>query len=279
MASSMFGGIHPASRKENTRRKPLMLLEHPPAQVALPLAFHGGPSSLPLVKAGERVYAGQPIARPEGEDGAVLHASVSGRVEAIRELPHPWGGRAPAIVIANDGDNTPWPERPEGIKLSQASQEELMVRIEAAGIVDMGSDPLPAQVKILRARGRVDTLIVNAAECEPYITADLRLLQERGEPILKGTRALAKVLGVDRVVLADLSGPEERTYTSNGYTLRVAFGPESAQVTVSDCPTQDCVHMGEITRGGQSIVCLPARIVVQLEGGAAADDGVDLVIG
>ena len=55
MASSMFGGIHPASRKENTRRKPLMLLEHPPAQVALPLAFHGGPSSLPLVKAGERV--------------------------------------------------------------------------------------------------------------------------------------------------------------------------------------------------------------------------------
>ena len=182
MASSMFGGIHPASRKENTRRKPLMLLEHPPAQVALPLAFHGGPSSLPLVKAGERVYAGQPIARPEGEDGAVLHASVSGRVEAIRELPHPWGGRAPAIVIANDGDNTPWPERPEGIKLSQASQEELMVRIEAAGIVDMGSDPLPAQVKILRARGRVDTLIVNAAECEPYITADLRLLQSGGSP-------------------------------------------------------------------------------------------------
>ena len=76
---------------------------------------------------------------------------------------------------------------------------------------------------------------------------------------------------VDRVVLADLSGPEERTYTSNGYTLRVAFGPGSAQVTVSDCPTQDCVHTGEITRGGQSIVCLPARIVVQLEGGAAAD--------
>ena len=73
----------------------------------------------------------------------MLHASVSGRVEAIRELPHPWGGRAPAIVIANDGDNTPWPERPEGIKLSQASQEELMVRIEAAGIVDMGGDPSP----------------------------------------------------------------------------------------------------------------------------------------
>ena len=84
---------------------------------------------------------------------------------------------------------------------------------------------------------------------------------------------------VDRVVLAGLSGPEERTYTSNGYTLRVAFGPGSAQVTASDCPTQDCVHTGAITRGGQSIVCLPARIVIQLEGGPAADSGVDLVIG
>lgn len=203
MASSMFGGIHPASRKENTRRKPLMLLEHPPAQVALPLAFHGGPSSLPLVKAGERVYAGQPIARPEGEDGAVLHASVSGRVEAIRELPHPWGGRAPAIVIANDGDNTPWPERPEGIKLSQASQEELMVRIEAAGIVDMGSDPLPAQVKILRARGRVDTLIVNAAECEPYITARPAPAPGAGGAHSEGDpRSCPRCWGVDRVVLA-----------------------------------------------------------------------------
>ena len=84
---------------------------------------------------------------------------------------------------------------------------------------------------------------------------------------------------VDRVVLADLSGPEERTYTSNGYTLLVTFTADSAQVTSSDCPTQDCVHTGAITRGGQSIVCLPARIVVQLEGGAAADGGVDLVIG
>ncbi len=84
---------------------------------------------------------------------------------------------------------------------------------------------------------------------------------------------------VDQVVLADLTEPEERTYTANGCTLRVTFGSGSAQVTASDCPTQDCVHTGKITRGGQSIVCLPARIVIQLEGGPAADSGVDLVIG
>ena len=96
--------------------------------------------------------------------------------------------------------------------------------------------------------------------------------------------ALTAVVSVDgqetdRVVLSELSAQEERTYSHSGYTLTVVFSPEAVQVTHSDCPTQDCVHMGEITRGGQSIVCLPARIVVQLEGGAAADDGVDLVIG
>ena len=96
--------------------------------------------------------------------------------------------------------------------------------------------------------------------------------------------ALTAVVSVDgevteRVALSGLTAPEERTYTANGCTLRVTFGSGSAQVTASDCPTQDCVHTGKITRGGQSIVCLPARIVIQLEGGPAADSGVDLVIG
>ena len=76
-----------------------------------------------------------------------------------------------------------------------------MVRIEAAGIVDMGSDPLPAQVKILRARGRVDTLIVNAAECEPYLTADHRLLLEKGDQVLQGVQMMARLLRVERAVL------------------------------------------------------------------------------
>ena len=82
----------------------------------------------------------------------------------------------------------------------------------------------------------------------------------------------------DRVDLAALTGPEERTYTANGCTLRVTFGPGSAQVTASDCPTQDCVHTGAITRSGQSIVCLPARLIVELEG-TGDTDGPDVVIG
>ena len=83
---------------------------------------------------------------------------------------------------------------------------------------------------------------------------------------------------VDQVVLAELAELEERSYTHNGYTLHVTFTAESAQVTASDCPTQDCVHTGAITGNGQSIVCLPARIIIQLEGGGDTG-GPDLVIG
>ena len=82
----------------------------------------------------------------------------------------------------------------------------------------------------------------------------------------------------DRVDLAALTGSEERVYESRGYTLRVTFTESSAQVTASDCPTQDCVHTGAITRSGQSIVCLPARLIVELEG-TGDTDGPDVVIG
>ena len=79
---------------------------------------------------------------------------------------------------------------------------------------------------------------------------------------------------VDQVVLADLTEPEERTYTANGCTLRVTFGPGSAQVTASDCPTQDCVHTGWISRAGEQIICLPNRLVISLTGGQQEFDAV-----
>ena len=82
----------------------------------------------------------------------------------------------------------------------------------------------------------------------------------------------------ERIPLKDF--PDlERTYSGNGYTLRVSLSPEGIRVEEADCPTQDCVHTGHISRGGQSIVCLPARVIIQLEGGAQVDTGVDAVIG
>lgn len=94
---------------------------------------------------------------------------------------------------------------------------------------------------------------------------------------------LTAVVSVDgeEVERIDLDGgsAEKRVYSGNGYTLTVELGPEGVQVEASDCPTQDCVHTGTINRGGQSIVCLPARIIIQLEGGPADVDAPDVVIG
>lgn len=202
MALSFFGGIHPPARKEYTRRKPLMLLDKPPSQVTLPLSISSGRGAVPIVKVGERVNLGQPIARDGGEESAAVHASVSGVVKAIRSCPYPWGGRAEAIVIANDGKNTLWHRSMEALSLRDVSQEEIIERVRKAGVTDMGRDDSPAHWKILRARGRADTLIVNAAESDPYVTADYRLLLEHGSQILLGAQALSRALGVRRAVIA-----------------------------------------------------------------------------
>lgn len=202
MGRSFFGGVHTAARKEYTRRKPLATPELPPARVSIPLDMSSGAPAIPIVRVGEHVDVGQLIARADGENSANVHASVSGMVEAIQMRPFPWGGAAPAIVISNDRQNTQYQNGLKPLELSHISQEEIMERIHAAGITDMGRDASPAHWKILRSRGRADTLIVNAAESDPYITADHRLLLERGSQILLGTRALARAIGVKHAIIA-----------------------------------------------------------------------------
>lgn len=202
MGRSFFGGIHPAARKETTRRKPLAPLDIVPARVSIPLDMSFGKPAIPIVRVGEHVDVGQLIAVADGEDSANVHASVSGMVEAIQMRPFPWGGSVPSIVISNDGNSTPCPQPLEPLELDQLSQEEIMERIQTAGITDMGLDASPAHWKILWARGRADTLIINAAESDPYITADHRILLERGSQVLLGAKALAQVLGVERCVIA-----------------------------------------------------------------------------
>jgi len=97
-----------------------------------------------------------------------------------------------------------------------------------------------------------------------------------------GTEQLTMVVSIDGAEVERLNldgGQGQRVYTGNGYTLTAAFSPEGVTVTEADCPTQDCVHSGTIRRGGQSIVCLPGRIIIQLVGGPADRDGPDVIIG
>ena len=201
MTHSFFGGVYPATRKASTRRKALAPLSPAPEEVIIPLIMCDSGPSLPLVQPGDRVLLGQPVARRDDSGGAAAHASVSGRVTAIEDRPHPWGGVSPAIVIHSDGRNDLWGDISQPLTIRDVNLTLLTQRVEQAGIVGMGGGGSPTWEKLDRAAGRVDTLIINAAECQPYVTADYRLLLERGKYILRGAELLSRCLGASHTVL------------------------------------------------------------------------------
>ena len=201
MLHLIFGGIHLDGRKEGTRRKPLSAPEVEPERVVIPLNMHVGEPCSPLVAVGDTVCVGQPIGA--SREGVVIHASISGQVEEVGPRPHPWGEPEQAVVIRNDNKQTRWSECGRGCEdYESLSPEEIICRIRQAGVVGMGGGGYPTADKLEQARGRADVLIVNAAESEPYITADHRLLLERGEGILVGLRLLMKAVGAADAVVA-----------------------------------------------------------------------------
>lgn len=201
MIHLIFGGIHLDGRKDGTRRKPLSVPEVEPEQVVIPLSMHKGDTCKPLVAPGDPVALGQPIA--QNEQGVLVHASVSGRVQAVEQRPHPWGGAAQAVVIHNDGKRTLWPGCGQGVEAHEGlSADEIIDRIRQAGIIGMGGGAYPTADKLEANRGRVDTLILNAAESEPYITSDHRLLLERSEGVLTGLALLQKAVGAAHGIVA-----------------------------------------------------------------------------
>ncbi len=201
MLHFMFGGIHLEGRKEGTKRKPLAQLEVEPEQVVLPMSMHVGEPCTPLVSVGDRVALGQPIA--QNEQGVLIHASVSGQVQDIRPCLHPRGEEVQAVVLRNDGQHTVWSgcEEPAGDHRS-LDRDEIIRRIRLAGITGMGGGGYPTADKLEQTRDRVNTLIVNAAESEPYITADHRLLLERSDGVLVGLDLLKKAVGAAEGVVA-----------------------------------------------------------------------------
>lgn len=193
-----FGGIHPKEHKEMSITS---LREVIPAQVVIPLQQHIGTPCLPLVQVGDRVLRGQKIGDGDGLCVPV-HASVSGTVTAIEPRPHVSGRTVTAVVIENDFRDATVPTAYEERPVETWEQEMILSRIREAGIVGMGGAAFPGNVKALSAMGKVDTLIANACECEPYITADDLLLRTDPERVLSGMMILAHVLMPKRIVLA-----------------------------------------------------------------------------
>ena len=194
MKHLFFGGIHPKYNKEmSTGITSFQTIT--PAQVVIPMQQHIGAPCSPLVQVGDHVLLGQKIGDGEGLCVPV-HASVSGKVIAIEPRPHTSGRDVLAVVIENDYQNT---EMPAAIP---HTDDEALHAIREAGIVGMGGAAFPGNVKALSAMGNVDTVIANACECEPYITADDSLLRTEPEHVLEGMMILEGLLHPKQLVLA-----------------------------------------------------------------------------
>ncbi len=191
-------GIHPAYNKELTSGKELKLAQNP-AQVVIPMRQHMGAPCDPLVQKGDTVKVGQKIGDSQSFVSAPIHASVSGVVKDVREVEIGAGGKSLAVIIESDGQNTLHEDvRPKG-DLSSLSAEDIRMIIREAGIVGMGGATFPTQVKLSIPEGKtVDTMILNGAECEPYLTVDHRVMLEQAEEVVYGLKALMKAIGVTK---------------------------------------------------------------------------------
>ena len=200
MKKLFFGGVHPKYNKEMSKTDTDYTLIVP-KQAVIPLQQHIGAPCQPLVSVGDRVLLGQKIADGEGLCVPV-HASVSGTVVAIEPRPHTSGRMVNAIVIENDMLDESAPEIACDLPLDQLDIDAVLHSIREAGIVGMGGAAFPGNVKALSSVGKVNTLIANACECEPYITADDSLLRTQPEQVLEGMLLLSQILKPDRIVLA-----------------------------------------------------------------------------
>ena len=200
MKRLFFGGIHPKYNKEMSKTV-TDFLTVVPKQVVIPMQQHIGAPCQPLVAVGDHVLRGQKIGDGEGLCVPV-HASVSGTVVSIEPRPHTSGRMVNAIVIENDMLDETVPENGCDLPLEQLDAETVLHTIREAGIVGMGGAAFPGNVKALSSMGKIDTLIANACECEPYITADDSLLRTEPEHVLEGMQILRQILKPERVVLA-----------------------------------------------------------------------------
>ena len=202
MAFSFFGGVHPKENKWYAEEKAVQAFPAPDLLV-IPMAQHIGAPCKPLVKKGDAVTVGQKIGDNEGLCVPV-HASVSGTVKAVELRPHTSGVTAMSVVIQNDHLDTLCPDiQPRTQEQVDAlTPQELMGIIREAGIVGMGGATFPTHVKLSSGIGKVDTIIVNVSECEPYIVADDLLCREYPAQMISGLKIIMKILGLNAAHIA-----------------------------------------------------------------------------
>ena len=232
MAFPIFGGVHPKENKSFSADCRVQVFPAPDVLV-IPMSQHIGAPCQPLVKKGDRVLMGQKIGDNTGLCVPV-HASVSGTVKALEMKAHTNGTTQMAAVIQNDHLYECHPDirKRSHKEVAEMTAEQLMGIIREAGIVGMGGATFPTHAKLSSGIGKVDTIIINAAECEPYITADDRLCREYPGELLSGVRVIMKILGLQDAVIA-MEDNKPQAYKS----LRAAIDPKTG-IVVQQLPTK-----------------------------------------
>lgn len=220
------GGVFPQEHKELTEHKPVRNAPLP-ARVAIPLSQHAGVPSKPVVKKGDTVKTGTLLGESDGRISVPTHSSVSGTVADVVNLRHPLTGRfVQTVIIESDGKDDPDPAigRRDTSSLTPAT---IIEATRQAGVVGLGGAAFPTFFKLSPPKEKpIDTLIINGCECEPFLTADHRLMVEQPSEIVEGTRLIALALGVKNIIIAvednkpDAIAALANAASSPGFTLR-----------------------------------------------------------
>ena len=195
MSHTFKGGVHPNYMK--APEVPMTVIA-PPPQVVIPMAQHIGAPCKPTVAVGDYVTMGQVVGENPAPVSAPVHASVSGKVVAVEPRPHPLGDMVMSVVIENDYKDTPCTDLAPLTEEQLKDPEAILERIRQAGVVGMGGAMFPTAFKIRGGIGKVDTLIINGAECEPYLNGDHLTMRNYPEQLLRGIELVRITSGLDK---------------------------------------------------------------------------------
>jgi len=194
-------GVHPPPAKGATAHLPIRRMPFPD-EIVLPLSQNAGAPARLLVKEGDRVERGDKIGEAQGFVSVPIHASAAGRVTAVELRPHPDGSMSEAVVIGVDPHSAQLP-RPRTVpRWEGLTPAEVREAVKQAGVVGLGGAAFPTHVKLTPPDdGKIELLLVNGAECEPYLTSDHRVMVEHPERVHFGIRVMMQCLGVERAVI------------------------------------------------------------------------------
>jgi Na+-translocating ferredoxin:NAD+ oxidoreductase subunit C len=238
MPYKFYGGVHPSYYKNLTSdgsiKKPFI-----PRRVVIPLLQHTGTPAEPIIKVGDSVTIGSVIARPTGFISSFVHASISGKVTSIRYSPTPASARALSVIIESQGDEEQYSKKNEPRDTASLSRKELLSIIQNAGIVGLGGAAFPTHVKLSPPENKkIDTVILNGAECEPYLTCDHRLMVENAAEILKGLAVILKILDVKNAYIAIEDNKLPAIYAMEKAVKAISYQLSAVSIKLITLPTK-----------------------------------------